>query len=159
QAIERQPKEFDLWWGRGALYWHLGRWDLADADIAKAYQIKAPSSPGERYSAASAAVRAGCGQGKDDKLDGKERARLRRLALDWLRADLEAYRSLLEKDAKNNGRTVVAGMRQLLADGAFPGVRGPEALAKLPEAEQQAWKKLWSDVADLLNRAQGRPPG
>src|SRR5262249_30096661 len=43
-----------------------------------------------RYNAACAAALAGCGQGKDaDKFDGKERARLRRQALDWLRAALE----------------------------------------------------------------------
>jgi hypothetical protein len=39
-------------------------------------------------------------------------------------------------------------------------VRGPEALAKLPEAERQSWQKLWSDVADLLKQAEGKPaPG
>ena len=41
---------------------------------------------GHRYNAACAAALAGCGQGKDaDKLDGRERGRLRRQALDWLR--------------------------------------------------------------------------
>jgi hypothetical protein len=34
-------------------------------------------------------------------------------------------------------------------------VRGPEALARLPAAEQQAWHQLWADVADTLARAQG----
>jgi hypothetical protein len=40
-------------------------------------------------------------------------------------------------------------------DPDFGGVRGPEALARLPEAERQAWQKLWGDVADTLARAQG----
>jgi hypothetical protein len=31
--------------------------------------------------------------------------------------------------------------------------RGPEALARLPEAERQEWQKLWADVADTLARA------
>ena len=47
----------------------------------------------DRYNAACTAALAGCGQGVDaDKLDAKERARLRQQALDWLRADLKAYR-------------------------------------------------------------------
>jgi len=38
----------------------------------------------------------------------------------------------------------------------FAGVRGPDALAKLPEAERSAWQKLWHDVADALKRAQAK---
>jgi hypothetical protein len=45
-------------------------------------------------------------------------------------------------------------MRHWLADPDFAGVREPEAIAKLPEAEQQDWQKLWNDVADTLKRAQ-----
>jgi hypothetical protein len=41
-------------------------------------------------------------------------------------------------------------------DADFAGVRGPEALARLPEAERPGWRKLWSDVADTLARAQGK---
>jgi hypothetical protein len=37
-------------------------------------------------------------------------------------------------------------------------VRGPEALARLPEAERLAWQKLWADMADTLARAEGRIP-
>jgi hypothetical protein len=56
-------------------------------------------NPGHRYNAACAAALAGCGQGQDAaKLDDKERAGLRRQALDWLRADLEAWRRLLDQE-------------------------------------------------------------
>ena len=42
-----------------------------------------------RYNAACTAALAGCGQGNDiAQLDDKERARLRKQALAWLRADL-----------------------------------------------------------------------
>src|SRR5262249_19423345 len=45
---------------------------------------------GNRYDAACAAALAGCGQGKDpNRPDDAERVRLRRQALDWLKADLE----------------------------------------------------------------------
>jgi hypothetical protein len=47
-------------------------------------------------------------------------------------------------------------MRHWQADLDLAGVRGPEALAKLPEAERQEWQKLWDDVADVLKRAQGK---
>jgi hypothetical protein len=35
-------------------------------------------------------------------------------------------------------------------------VRGPDALAKLPEAEREQWQKLWADVQRLLDRAVDR---
>jgi serine/threonine protein kinase/Tfp pilus assembly protein PilF len=110
-----------------------------------------------RYNAACAAARAGCGLGKDaDQLDDQGRARLRRQALDWLRADLHAKGLLLDKDSNNDGPAVLAQMRLWPADPDFSGVRGPEALAKLPEAERQPWQKLWTDVANLVNRARGK---
>jgi tetratricopeptide (TPR) repeat protein len=110
-----------------------------------------------RYNAACAAALAGCGQGKDaDKVDENERRRLRHQALDWLRADLEAKRLLLVKDANKAGRTVAGSMRHWLDDPDFANVRGTKALAKLPEAERQPWEKLWKDVADLLKRAEER---
>ncbi len=110
-----------------------------------------------RYNAACVGAQAGCGKGKDaDQLTDKDRARLRRQALDWLRADLEATRGLLDKQA--NQASSAAGVVKVLhnwqVDSDLAGVRGPEALAMLPEAEQQPWHKLWADVADTLARAQ-----
>jgi hypothetical protein len=35
-------------------------------------------------------------------------------------------------------------------------VRGPDALAQLPQAEREGWRKLWADVAATLARAQGQ---
>ena len=107
-----------------------------------------------RYNAACAAALAGCGQGKDaDKLDTKERAHLRQQALDWLRADLKAYRQTMEKSADKAGPTIAQRMQHWLQDTDFAGLREPTALAKLPEGEQQAWRQLWTDVADLLKKA------
>jgi serine/threonine-protein kinase len=114
-----------------------------------------------RYNAACAAALAGSGQGKDAQtLSDKERARLRRQALTWLRADLDAYDQLLNKDADKGPALVSQQMQRWQRDGDFDGVRGPEALAKLPEAERQAWQQLWADVADTLSCAQKKngPP-
>jgi serine/threonine-protein kinase len=113
----------------------------------------------DRYNAACAAALAGCGEGRDAAgLDDKERARLRRQALEWLRADLGAWRQLLEKGPDQARPAVAKTLQHWLADADFAGVRGPEATAKLPEAERQAWQQLWKDAADLLKRAQ-RTPG
>jgi len=44
-------------------------------------------------------------------------------------------------------------MRHWLLDSDFAGVRGTEALAKLPKAEQGEWTKLWQDVGALGKQA------
>jgi hypothetical protein len=53
---------------------------------------------------------------------------------------------------------IVAQLRHWLAATGFAGVRGPAALARLPEAERPAWQKLWDDVADTLARVQTKAP-
>jgi tetratricopeptide (TPR) repeat protein/serine/threonine protein kinase len=128
-----------------------------DADGRQADDLKA----GHRYDAACAAALAGCGAGKDaDKLKGKERADLRRQALTWLRADLEAWGRQLDRDPDKARAavTVAKDLQHWLAETAFAGVRGPAALAKLPEDERQPWQKLWDDVADTLARVQRETP-
>jgi hypothetical protein len=118
-----------------------------------------PAAP-HRYRAACAAALAGCGQGRDTAdLDEKTRAGFRRQALDWLRDELVSWRRLLEQQPEN-AWAVARDLPRWLEDSHFAGVRGPEALARLPELERQAWQKLWADVADTLTRAQERPtPG
>jgi hypothetical protein len=110
-----------------------------------------------RYNAACAAALAGCGQGKDaDKLDAKERARLSQKALTWLRADLDAWGRLLNKEPDKARPLVVKKMQHWQADTDFASVRGPQALSQLPEAERKLWQKLWDAVANMLSRAQGK---
>jgi tetratricopeptide (TPR) repeat protein len=105
-----------------------------------------------RYNAACCAALVGCGQAKDAaQLDDAERARLRRQALDWLRADLAAWRQLLEKQPNQARARVQQNLRFWQQDDGLAGVRG-DALAKLPEAERQAWQQLWADVDETLKR-------
>jgi hypothetical protein len=85
--------------------------------------------------------------------DAKGRARLRRQALDWLRADLGAWGQRLEKEPDKARPAVSQQMKHWLADPDFAGVRGPEALAKLPEGERPDWQKLWADVEATLAKA------
>jgi hypothetical protein len=48
--------------------------------------------------------------------------------------------------------TVQEKLRTWRQDPDLAGVRGDVALAKLPEAERRAWRQLWSDVWQLLDR-------
>jgi serine/threonine protein kinase/tetratricopeptide (TPR) repeat protein len=108
-----------------------------------------------RYNAACAAAQAGCGQGADAKsLGDTERARLRQQARDWLRADLAAWSKQLDDDGAKAAPLIRRTMQHWSADTDFAGVRGADALAKLPESERQDWQKLWADVADTLARAE-----
>jgi serine/threonine protein kinase/Flp pilus assembly protein TadD len=112
---------------------------------------------GHRYNAACAAALAGCGQGKDaEKLNGAERARLRRQALNWLRADLDAWRRRLDKESDKVCPELVQQMRHWQGDPDLAGVRGPEALARLPEGERPAWREFWAGVAGTLARGQAK---
>jgi tetratricopeptide (TPR) repeat protein len=106
-----------------------------------------------RYNAACAAALAGCRQGEDAaKLDDAERLRLRRQALDWLRADLAAWGQLLDREPEKTRAAVQKTLRLWQQDADFAGVRG-EALAKLHEAERQSWRLLWEDVEQTLKKA------
>jgi hypothetical protein len=106
-----------------------------------------------RYNAACAAALAGCGQGRDaGALAERDRIRLRKQAVAWLRADL-AYWSGLARSARPADR---AAVRQTLqhwqADPDLAGLREREALKKLPAEEREACAKLWADVAELLKK-------
>jgi serine/threonine-protein kinase len=110
---------------------------------------------GQRYHAARAAALAGCGRGRDAAdLDEATRLGFRRQARDWLRAELEARRRRLAQEP-GKVRAVARDVQDWLWDSPFAGVRGPEALARLPAAERQAWQELWTDIADTLARAVG----
>jgi serine/threonine protein kinase/Flp pilus assembly protein TadD len=113
-----------------------------------------------RYSAARAAALAGCGQGNDaGGLSEEERARLRRQALDWLRADLKAWRRQLDREPDQASDHVAKKMQQWQRDTDFAGVRGTEALARLPAAERREWLTHWDEVVALRNRADAvKPP-
>jgi tetratricopeptide (TPR) repeat protein/tRNA A-37 threonylcarbamoyl transferase component Bud32 len=111
---------------------------------------------GARYDAACAAALAAAGQGQDAaKLDDKERASLRRQALEWLRADLTAYRRLLDKEPDKAGPAVREQMQHWQQGKDFAGVRDPEALARLPTAERADWQTLWQEAEALRQRGAG----
>jgi serine/threonine-protein kinase len=109
---------------------------------------------GLRYEAARSAALAGCGRGEDAaELGDAERARWRRQALEWLRADLTAWTGQLATEPEP-GR---GKLRQMLegwqADPDLAGLRDPAALDRLPADERMALAALWADVAAVRSRA------
>jgi serine/threonine-protein kinase len=110
-----------------------------------------------RYAAACYAALAGCGHGKDaPPADSPERPRLRRLALEWLRADLAAQRARFEQEPGKQRAMLDQDLRHWQRDRDLAGLREVDALAQLPADERQACQSLWADVRDLLKRVGGR---
>src|SRR5262249_43430121 len=89
---------------------------------------------GHRYDAACAAALAACGQGKDaaDPED-KGRASMRQKALGWLRADLALRTKQLESGKPADRKEAQGLLQAWLQDPDFAGLRGAEALGRLPE--------------------------
>ncbi|HZT83757.1 MAG TPA: hypothetical protein VFA26_26235, partial [Gemmataceae bacterium] len=108
-----------------------------------------------RHDAARAAALAGCGRGEDAaQLDATEKTRLRAQALAWLQADLAARARQLTAGKPVDRAAVHAALRQWQTDASFAAVRDRDALASLPEAERQAWHKLWDEVVLVQAQAQ-----
>jgi hypothetical protein len=76
--------------------------------------------------------------------------------LDWLRADLALLTKQLQSWWPGQTDEARKKLRHWQQDPDLAGVRDKEALAKLPEAEREAWRKLWADVADLLRKSGGK---
>jgi Flp pilus assembly protein TadD len=134
------------------LYFASARW-YAEAFAAQSAMGDNLGS-GNRYNAACAAALAGCGQGQDAAdLDESRRAHLRRQALDWLRADLGAWRNLLAKDLNKFRPVLTKKLQQWEDESALAGVRGMKALQTLPESERTNWQRLWREIKALRERA------
>jgi tetratricopeptide (TPR) repeat protein len=123
----------------------------AEAFAAKPTLAEDPKS-GHRYGAARAAALAAAGQGRDaPKPDNKERARLRRQALRWLRADLVLWGKQANQGTPEARVGVQQTLRHWQKDPDLAGVRDP-ALERLPEAERAEWKELWGEVEALRKK-------
>ncbi len=104
-----------------------------------------------RYNAARAAVLAAAGQAKDEPPpDDAAKAKLRRQALDWLKAELAARGKLVESGPPQEREGMVLTLTGWKYDADLAGIRDAAALARLPADEQKAFTQLWVDVAALL---------
>jgi tetratricopeptide (TPR) repeat protein len=116
-------------------------------------KLSDPLQTVHRYNAACGAAQAGCGKGTDaGPLDDQERARLRRQALDWLRADLAVWARQAANDKETDRARVRRALGRWQRDPDLSGLRDAPELAKLPSDEQEACRKLWADVEALLKK-------
>jgi hypothetical protein len=50
---------------------------------------------------------------------------------------------------------VVIAMKRWKSDTDLAGIRDPEPLARLPEAERKEWQAFWAEVDGLIVKAGG----
>src|SRR5262249_37327139 len=105
------------------------------------------------------AVLAGLGRGDDAPSGESERARWRRQALEWLRADLGLWRKMAESRSGPQRLPVRQALNHLGTHHPLVGGRNAEAQAILPEAERREWQNFWADIATLLGQLDGKPSG
>ncbi len=144
-AYARHCQQTERLCASARFYWEAFALDPALADDFAA---------ANRYHAGCVAALAGMGRSRDAAaVNETERASWRRQALDWLRADLKAYRQLMDESAGKASRTI-AHRRDYRLNGTYlDGVRGPGALGKLPEAERTEWARFWQEVEALRQQA------
>lgn len=89
-----------------------------------------------RYRGACAAVQAG----------------QRQIGLDWLRADLTAWKKIQTSGPADARKTVGVALRYWLQDATLASVREPDGLARLPEPERAAWARFWDEVREAADQ-------
>ncbi len=98
--------------------------------------------------AARYAARAGTGPtGDDPPPDDAAKARLRRQALAWMRAEFDAWTPQLAIDKPETRRRAVMYSRRYREDPALARLRDPKVLQALPEDERKGWEAFWGEVA------------
>jgi Flp pilus assembly protein TadD len=126
--------------------------------FGEAFAAQPDSVSHNRYDAACSAALAGCGQGRDAaELAEEKRARLRRQALDWLRAELDAFRALLTKNSEKTRSDIAGRLQHWQHDPDFDGVRDSKLLDMLPQSERTEWQRFWQEVESLRQRAASPP--
>jgi tetratricopeptide (TPR) repeat protein/serine/threonine protein kinase len=111
-----------------------------------------------RCNAARAAALAAAGTGTDaGQTDDKERARLRRQALEWLRADLTAWTRVADTALPQARSVVQQALKGWQTTPDLAGLRDRDAVNRLPEADRDACRRLWDDVAALVARVAPNP--
>jgi serine/threonine protein kinase/tetratricopeptide (TPR) repeat protein len=129
-----------------------GLWAAAFADDPK---LADELNAAHRWNAARDAALAAAGKGEDAAhLDDQERARLRKQALNWLRADLVLREKQFETGNPADREAARWAVRNWQVVPEFAGIRDAAALAKLSADERTGLTQLWTDVAELLNKAE-----
>ena len=110
-----------------------------------------------RYNAACVAALAAGGRGRDDPPpDDAAKAALRKRALDWLKAELSAWKRVAMAGGTADKEAIVGALTHWKADADLAGIRDAPHLAKLSDQDRSALERLWSDVDGLLAEVKGR---
>jgi formylglycine-generating enzyme required for sulfatase activity len=148
-----------------ATYMLIGRndkgWEYLDKALEADPKLGDDREAQYRYQAARWAVLAVAGQGLDGPpLGDGAKVKLRSRALNWLSAELAAWgrflesSKFLESSPPQNRLLIVLSLISWQNDSDLATIRDAADLAKLPEAEQQAFTQLWTDVAALATKAE-----
>jgi serine/threonine-protein kinase len=130
---------------------HLTAVRLEEQALAAKPQLADDLPRAERYNAACDCGLVLAGKGDERATDEAERARLRGLALAWLRADLTSWSEQAAKDPRL-GPQARGRLAHWKGDPDLAPVREAKALEKLPAAERDAWRKLWADLDVVLGK-------
>ncbi len=127
------------------------------ADIFRAAPHLAEDlSARHRQSAARAAAMARCGLSKDAAgLQEQQRKRWHEQARQWLRADLAAWRKLLDGGLTKTRDEAQRALPLWRFDPALSGLREPRELEKLSAEEREDCLALWREVSVVLARTRG----
>jgi serine/threonine protein kinase/Tfp pilus assembly protein PilF len=156
---EAKPRDSAERLALGDLCYKSGRYATSarfwNEAIAETPTLDDDMAKGHRYNAACSASLAASGRGKDEPMpDDAAKAKLREQALGWLRADLAAWGEVLDGTKEPARKQKVAGtIAHWKEDADLAGIRDEQALARLPEAEREAFRTLWADVDRLLAKA------
>lgn len=105
---------------------------------------------GHRYNAACSAALAAAGRGEDPPVDESEKARWRKHAVEWLRADL-AFCSKQAGSGPPLARAFVAGtLQHWKEDSDLAAIRDEAAVKALSEVEQKTSRTLRAEVERTL---------
>ncbi|MDB5349542.1 MAG: pkn [Planctomycetota bacterium] len=88
-------------------------------------------------------------------LQDAEKAKLRAQALDWLKAELSAWKKVSFTIEPGSKELVAKTLAHWKADADLTSLRDDAALAKLPEDERAAFERLWADIDGLLTSVGG----
>jgi hypothetical protein len=97
--------------------------------------------------AARAAAVAGTGlSGDEPSPSPAERTKLRGMALNWMRADLDGWYRRFGPGREETRRRAAKYYRRFMEDPSVAGVRNAAELAMLPAVERDAWREFWHEV-------------
>jgi serine/threonine-protein kinase len=117
-------------------------------------QLTADLRAGHRFNAACAAALAGTGQGDDAaRLTESERKGLREHAREWLQLDLADWAKKVDTGTPADRIQARKALSQWPEEPDLAELRESDALDRLSADERKECDALWSEVADLLNRA------